>query len=66
MMEYAQQLAVNVIRVSSGEGGARMNATAKRTMPLGRGIRVLARLWLVHMRLRIARLLVWIVKTLRL
>ena len=33
-----------------------MNATAKRTMPLGLGIRVLSRLWLVHMRLRIARL----------
>ena len=43
-----------------------MNATAKRTMPLGLGIRVLSRLWLVHMRLRIARLLVWVVKTLRL
>jgi hypothetical protein len=43
-----------------------MNAAAKRTMPLGLGIRVLARLWLVHMRLRTARLLVWIVKTLRL
>ena len=27
---------------------------------------LLARLWLVHMRLRIARLLVWVVKTLRL
>lgn len=43
-----------------------MNATAKRTMPLGLGIRVLSRLWLVHTRLRIARLLVWFVKTLRL
>ena len=42
-----------------------MNAAAKRTMPLGLGS-VLARLWLVHMRLRIARLLVWLVKTLRL
>jgi hypothetical protein len=43
-----------------------MNTAAKRTMPLGLGIRVLARLWLAHMQLRIARLLVWIVKTLRL
>ena len=43
-----------------------MNAAAKRTMPLGLCIRVLARLWLVHMRLRLARLLVWLVKTLRL
>ena len=43
-----------------------MNATAKRTMPLGLLTRVLARLWLAHMRLRIARLLVWLVKTLRL
>ena len=42
-----------------------MNA-AKRTMPVCLGIRVLARLWLASMRLRIARLLVWIVKTLRL
>ena len=33
-------------------------------MPLG--IRVLARFWLVRMRLRVARLLVWIVKKLRL
>jgi hypothetical protein len=38
-----------------------MNATTKRTMPLGLCIRVLARLWLAHM-----RLLVWVVKTLRL
>ena len=43
-----------------------MTAAAKRTMPVGLGIRVLAQLWLVHMRLRIARLLIWIVKTLRL
>ena len=43
-----------------------MNATAKRTMPLSLCIRVLARLWLVHMRLRIARLLVWLVKAFRL
>ena len=34
-----------------------MNAAVKRTMPLRLGIRVLARLWLAHMRLRIARLL---------
>ena len=43
-----------------------MTAAAKRTMPVGLGIRVLARLWLAHMRLRIARLLVRVVKTLRL
>jgi hypothetical protein len=43
-----------------------MNAAAKRTMPMGLGIRVLARLWLASVRLRIARLLVWLVKTLRL
>ena len=42
-----------------------MNAAAKR-MPLGLLTRVLARLWLAHMRLRLARLLVWVVKTLRL
>ena len=40
-----------------------MTAAAAKTMRLGR---VLARLWLVNMRLRIARLLVWVVKTLRL
>ena len=43
-----------------------MTAAAKRTMPVGLWTHVLARLWLVHMRLRIARLLVWFVKTLRL
>ena len=43
-----------------------MNATAKRTMPVGLCIRVLARLWLARLQLRIARLLVWLVKTLRL
>ena len=43
-----------------------MSGAARRTMPLRLWIRVLARLWLVHMRLRIARLLVWVVKTLRL
>lgn len=37
---------------------------APRRMPLALCIRVLARLWLGHMRLRIARLLVWVVKTL--
>jgi len=40
-----------------------MNAAAADTMRLGR---VLARLWLAIVRLRIARRLVWIVKTLRL
>ena len=43
-----------------------MTAAAQRTMTLGLGIRVLAQLWLAHMRLRIARLLVWVVKALRL
>ena len=43
-----------------------MNAAAKRTMPMGLCIRMLARLWLAQMRLRLARLLLWIVKTLRL
>ena len=43
-----------------------MTAAAKRTMPLCLWTRVLARLRLVHLRLRIARLLVWVVKTLRL
>ena len=40
-----------------------MNAATRR-MPVGLCIRVLARLWLVHMRLRIARLLLWLLKTL--
>ena len=31
-----------------------MNGAAKRTMPVRLGIRVLARLWLVHMQLRLA------------
>ena len=35
-----------------------MNASAQKRLPLGLCARVLARLWLVHMRLRIARLLV--------
>jgi hypothetical protein len=39
---------------------------AKRTMPVGLWARLMVRLWLVSMRLRIARLLLWIVKTLRL
>ena len=43
-----------------------MTAAAPRRMPLGLLTRVLARLWLVHMRLRIARLLLWVVKTLKL
>ena len=40
-----------------------MNAAGANTMRLGR---VLVRLWLASVRLRIARLLVWLVKTLRL
>ena len=40
-----------------------MNAAAANTMRLGR---VLVRLWLASARLRIARLLVWLVRTLRL
>ena len=43
-----------------------MAASTKRTMPVGLWIRLMARLWLTTMRLRIARLLVWLVKTLRL
>ena len=39
-----------------------MSGAARRTMPLGLLTSVLARLWLVHMRLRIARLLVWFVQ----
>jgi len=39
---------------------------AKRTIPVGLWVRLMARLWLASMRLRIARLLVWIVKILRL
>ena len=50
-------------RASCKLGGAHMNAAAAKDDGL---TRVLARLWLAHMRLRIARLLVWIVKTLRL
>jgi hypothetical protein len=40
-----------------------MTAATKRTARLSR---VLLRLWLLRMRLRLARLLVWVVKTLRL
>ena len=43
-----------------------MNAAAQKRLPVGLCIRVLAQLWLAHMRLRIARLLVWVVKALRL
>jgi hypothetical protein len=39
---------------------------AKRTMPVGLWVRLMARLWLTTMRLRIARLLVWFAKTLKL
>jgi hypothetical protein len=39
---------------------------AKRTMPVGLWIRLMVRLWLTTMRLRIARLLLWIVRTLKL
>ena len=39
---------------------------AKRTMPVGLWIRLMARLWLATMQLRIARLLLWIVRTLKL
>ena len=43
-----------------------MTVATKRTMPVGLWVRLMARLSLVSMRLRIARLLVWLVKTLRL
>ena len=39
---------------------------AKRTMPMGLWVRLMVRLWLATMRLRIARLLLWLVKTLKL
>ena len=64
--EVMRSIVDDLLAIAAGEEAAHMNATAKRTMPLGLGIRVLSRLWLVHMRLRIARLLVWFVKTLRL
>ena len=41
-----------------------MNAAAPRQMPMGLGIRVLVRLWLGYLRLRIARLLLWLLKML--
>jgi ribose transport system permease protein len=47
-------------------GGGLMTAAAKRTMPVGLWARLMVRLWQTTMRLRIARLLVWLVKTLRL
>jgi hypothetical protein len=40
--------------------------TDTKTIPLGVFVRVMVRLWLITMRLRIARLLGWLVKTLRL
>jgi hypothetical protein len=40
--------------------------TAAKTMPVGLWARLMVRLWLTTMRLRIARLLRWLVKTLRL
>ena len=40
--------------------------TAPTKMPVGLWVRLMARLWLASMRLRIARLLIWIVKTLKL
>ena len=38
---------------------------AKRTMPVGLWVRPMARLWLI-IRIRIARLLLWLLKMLRL
>jgi hypothetical protein len=43
-----------------------MTTAAKRTMPVGLWARQMVRLSLVSMRLQIARLLLWLVKTLRL
>jgi hypothetical protein len=40
--------------------------TAAAKMPVGLWVRLMARLWLAQMRLRIARLLRWLVKTLKL
>jgi hypothetical protein len=40
--------------------------TAATKMPVGLWVRLMVRLWLTTMRLRIARLLVWLLKTLRL
>jgi hypothetical protein len=39
---------------------------AKRTIPVGLWARLMVRLWLASVRIRIARLLIWLVKTLRL
>ena len=57
--------ALRGLQGAEGRGGALMIA-AKRTMPVGLWARLMVRLWLTTMRLRIARLLVWLVKTLRL
>jgi hypothetical protein len=43
-----------------------MTAATKRTMPVGLWDRLMVRLWLTTIQLRIARLLLWLVKTLRL
>jgi hypothetical protein len=43
-----------------------MTAAAKRMLPLGLWARLLVRLWLARLLLRKARLLRWLVKTLRL
>jgi hypothetical protein len=40
--------------------------TAAAKMPVGLWIRLMAQRWLATMRLRIARLLLWIVRTLKL
>jgi hypothetical protein len=40
--------------------------TAATKMPVGLWVRLMARLWLATMRLRIARLLVWIAKAMKL
>jgi hypothetical protein len=40
--------------------------TAAAEIPVGLWARLMVRLWLVSMRLRIARLLLWIVRTLKL
>ena len=40
--------------------------TAAAEIPVGLWARLMARLWLATMHLRIARLLVWLVKTLKL
>jgi hypothetical protein len=40
--------------------------TAAKTMPVGLWARLMLRLWLASMQLRIARLLIWLVKTLKL